>query len=65
MQVPRLDRMSLMKHLAENFQLYPEVQGGVPVGKFTSARWRIDWTGLQDWIDSRNIQNGTTMTLES
>lgn len=57
--------MSLLKHLAENFQLYPEVQGGVPVGKFTSASWRIDWIGLQDWIDSRNIQNGTTMTLES
>lgn len=45
--------MSLMKHLAENFQLYPEVQGGVPVGKFISASWRIDWTGLQDWIDKQ------------
>ena len=51
----RLDRMYLMKHLAENFQLYPEALGGVPVGKFTSANLRMDWTGLQDSIDSKSI----------
>lgn len=48
-----------MKQSAENLQLYPEVQGRVLVGKFTSANWRMDWTGLQDWIDSKSIQNET------